>query len=88
MNIDPILWNRLLKVSITNEKDESYVDIIEDLKKQGLTQKEVYDLFHELLKYVMDNGTIEQDDAVREVMDRIVGWCNESYWLFDEYLDT
>ncbi len=88
MNIDPNLWNRLLKTSITYEKDETYVDIIEDLKKVNWTQRDIYNLFHELLKYVMDNGTIEQDDAVRDVMDRIVGWCNESYWLFDEYLDT
>ena len=88
MNINPNLWNRLLKASITYEKEETYVDIIEDLKKEDWVQRDVYNLFHELLKYVMNNGTIEQDDAVRDIMDRIVGWCSESYWLFDEYLDT
>jgi hypothetical protein len=88
MDIDSKLWNRLLKASISYEQEETYEDIIEDLKKDGCSQQDVYDLFHELLKYVMDNGTIQQDDAVRDTMDRIVGWCNESYWLFDEFLDT
>jgi len=87
MNIDPNLRNRLLRASITHEIEETYVDIIEDLKKDNWTQRNVYNLFHELLTYVMNNGTIEQDDAVRDIMDRIVGWCSEHLWLFDEYLD-
>ncbi len=88
MEIDSTLWKRLLNLMNTNKEGESYVDLILELKKEGWGQENVYDLFNDLLGYAVEHGTEEQDDAIRNTMDRIVGWCSEGYWLFDKYLKT
>lgn len=88
MKIDPEILARLKLAFKTYESDETYEKIVLDLKAKGVGQREVYNIFSEFLKFVMKNGTEEQDDALRNVMDRIVGWGNTKFWLFDDYLKT
>jgi DNA-binding MltR family transcriptional regulator len=70
------------KYNYTFESDSLLV-LVKELKDQGKSQREVYNIFGELLDEVVEKGTEEQDDWVRDIMDIIVGWCCESYWIWD-----
>ena len=82
------LKKRLAEALEVKNSKETLVDIILDLKKKGWSQKKAYELFNEFLKDIIDKGTEEQEDYIRDVMDLIVGWCNPSARLFDDYLPT
>jgi len=66
--------------------EENLVQIVLDLKKDGWSQVNVYKLFSEALAYYSEHGTEQQDDNLRDILDRIVGWGSKSYWLFDKTL--
>jgi hypothetical protein len=53
------------------------------MKRAGKTQQDIYRIFEGLLQTVIDAGTEREDDAIRGVMDRIVGWCSPDQKLFE-----
>lgn len=84
--MDPKIQKRF-RIALDEENPEDdLVQIVIDLKSEGWTQEKVYELFSEALAYCSEYGTEYQDDCLRDTMDRIVGWCAESEWLFDKYL--
>jgi hypothetical protein len=62
------------------------VQVVLDLKAAGKSQAEVYRLFEQFLRDIAATETEAQKDAIRDVMDRIVGWCSPTSRLFDTYL--
>lgn len=58
------------------------------MKRAGKNQQEIYRIFEALLQTAMDAGTEQEDEAIRDVMDRIVGWCSPDQKLFESYLKT
>jgi len=70
------------------EIEDELVKIVLELKSSGWEQKDVYEIFSEMLDIIMKNGVKRHENALRDVMDRIVGWCNKNFRLFDTYLET
>ncbi len=66
---------------------DSLRQVVQDMKSAGNSQQEIYDLFVELLAMVRSDGTEQEDDAVRDVLDFIVGWCSPDMRLFDTTLE-
>ncbi|MCF2140106.1 MAG: hypothetical protein K9W44_08640 [Candidatus Lokiarchaeota archaeon] len=67
------------------ESENSYQELIQivlNLKKKGFNQDQVVSQFNDLLSYVIKKGNEKQEEILREVMDLIVGWCNQDMWLF------
>ena len=58
------------------------------MKRAGKNQQEIYRIFEALLQTAMDAGTEQEDEAIRDVMDRLVGWCSPDQKLFESYLKT
>ena len=85
--IDDALFQKLQEAIQMKEDGMTLVDIVEELKKEGKSQQEVYLIFMEYLGYITDNGTEMQDDYVRDTLDQIYGWGAESAWLFDSMLN-
>lgn len=61
-------------------------DLALELKREGATQTEVYDLFlHQLRKHMSsrDDGVFQRISAV---MDAIAGRCDKAQWIFEHRL--
>ena len=67
---------------------EELVEVVQQMKRAGKNQQEIYRIFEALLQTAMDAGTEQEDEAIRDVMDRIVGWCSPDQKLFESYLKT
>jgi len=80
--INSELFNKLKKAVESINPVDQLILIVKDLKKKGYNREQVTDIYQNFLSYIMDNGTEEQDDAVRDTLDYIVGWCSESQDLF------
>lgn len=72
----------------SNEPVAALAQIAREMKAAGKSQREVYDIFVELLELVQIDGVEQEDNAVRDVLDFIVGWCSPSAHIFDTYLET
>ena len=83
----PNLKKKLLQALKSEEPVDNLINLIKSLKTKCWSQQHVYDLFEELLEYTIDNGTGEQADAIREVLDYIAGWCNSPMRLFDDIME-
>ncbi len=89
MKFELIDENLLQKFHESMESREASINLMQiasELKREGKTQQQVYDIFAEYLEYIVEHGTEEQDDCMRDIMDRIYGWCDPSYRLFDTVL--
>ena len=64
------------------------VEVVQQMKRAGKNQQEIYRIFEALLQTAMDAGTEQEDEAIRDVMDRLVGWCSPDQKLFESYLKT
>ena len=84
--IDEVLLKKFHEAIERKEEGIDLVAIVNELKSEGKNQRQVYDIFGEYLEYIAEHGTEEQDDYVRDVMDRIYGWCDPDYKLFDSIL--
>jgi hypothetical protein len=72
----------------TTNPNAALVQVVLGLKAAGKSQTEVYRLFEQFLRDVAATETETQKDVIRDVMDRIVGWCNPACRLFDTYLQS
>ena len=62
--------------------------VARNMKDAGTSQPEMYAIFNELLQAMQIDGTEQQDDAIRDVMDFIIGWCSPHQRLFDTNLQV
>jgi len=66
---------------------ESLLALAQQMKEQGVTQKDMYELFAaQRLRYMDTNESYA--DVIADVLDRIVGWCQPAHRLFESELKT
>ena len=72
--LGPDLFLRLKTAVTSNKPLEELVNFAIVLKNEGWIRTEVKDLYMGFLDYICNEGTEEQEDAVRDALDCIVGW--------------
>jgi hypothetical protein len=65
---------------------DGLIDLVLQLKAEGLTQIEIYDLFTQSMLWLRESGRQDDEDKVTDVMDFIVGWCSSHMKLFPDNL--
>ena len=86
--MDTITKSRLESALLATDPIDDLSQVVREMKANGLSQQEVYDIFNELLQSRQVRESKQQEDAVRDVMDFITGWCSPEAKLFDTYLQT
>lgn len=82
------LNSKLLSALESKNPEDSLISIVDELKLRGLSQKEVYDLFHSFYVNIKDKEPEEKLDILCDVLDCISGWCSPDKSLFDGYLNS
>ena len=64
------------------------ISFAESLKEEGMSQREMYQLFDEYR--VKHHGDVDETkyNAILDTMDIICGWCSPQNRLFDSELET
>ena len=73
-----LLWSCLRSPTPT----ELLRAVILEWKAQGATQDLAYSRLAGFLLVVEDMGTEQESDAVRDLMDCVIGWCDPDSRLF------
>jgi hypothetical protein len=84
--LDTRIHEQLQAALHSSSPADGLVEVVQQMKQAGKSQQEIYRVFEALLQTVMDAGTEHEDEAIREVMDRSVGWCSPDQKLFESYL--
>ena len=80
--IDPAASKRMEEALGTSVPFEALMSLAQDLKSEGMSKEEMYELFDHYR--AVHDGDIEEtlDDAILDVMDFIVGFCSPGRALF------
>ena len=70
------------------EPEAELVKLVEAMKREGLSQLEIYCRFTEVYVEAQDANDRRKDDLIADVLDRIWGWCGEHSKLFSQSLDN
>ena len=66
---------------------ESVLALARQMKEQGVTQQDMYELFSAQRLRYMDTNEF-YSNVIGDVLDRIVGWCQPAHRLFETELRT
>ncbi|MHA1996598.1 MAG: hypothetical protein ACTSU9_00675 [Promethearchaeota archaeon] len=72
----------------TCDGEAELIALVKELKNSGMGQREVYDAFMEFLGTWEQTMTEQEQNALLNTLDVIAGWCAESRWIWQEYLET
>ncbi len=86
--MDTVTNSKLKAALLAKDPVEALSQNVREMKANGLSQQEVYDIFNELLQSPRVRENEQQEDAIRDVMDFIAGWCSPEARLFDTYLQA
>jgi len=86
--IDAIHKSQLEAALKTPDPFTALLQVARSMNDTGTSQLEMCAIFSELLEAMQGNATEQQDDAIRDVLDFIVGWCSPHQKLFDTYLQV
>lgn len=85
--MDTNIKNRLDAALNSSESEVELINLVHQLKAEGWSQLEVYDVF-ETYMFSFPPEQEAESDVVCEVVERIYGWCGESWRLFPKTLDN
>jgi hypothetical protein len=71
----------------TPDVASSLYELAQTLKREGMTQLEMYRFFDEFRARLHHDDDSAQYNAVLDTMDFIAGWGNRARWIFDRELD-
>ena len=64
------------------------VKLVNEMKGEGLSQLEIYDRFERFRAMLRETGREKDEDAIMEILDRIIGWCSPQAKFFTHYLSN
>ena len=68
------------------EPEQQLIELVEEMKREGLSQVEIYFRFEERLRPTLNDADERYYDALTNVMDCIIGFCAMDAALFAHYL--
>lgn len=75
---------RFLQALAASSPADALLALARSLKSEGMSQRELYDLFNSHQTIHSEDADETLYDAILDTMDHIVGYCAPSARLFDE----
>lgn len=78
--------DRIEQALLAPDAEAALAQLAREMKAEGLSQREVYDLFESQLRHHRSDSDESSYDALADTMDRIIGWCNPEQRIFETEL--
>jgi hypothetical protein len=79
--------NARFEIALNCESPSQKLDALaQALKEEGMTQRDMYELFDSFRKKHEHDTSETKYDAILDTMDLIVGYCLPNHKLFDSFL--